>query len=169
MPQHGKQEDRFVNGNCREYCDMLLPVFCGRMPMMARLRGGRSETSGLVQNPARLVERARAPLPHNHIGLRINSSICQEPVRVKCESAGVDRVIGLARAREAASALLPIRSNPMPGGNAPGQYRRPPRDPSRCCRCSFGCFIAASSAARAVSSSLAGRAPAPGCRAQRSG
>ena len=38
MPLHGHQEQRFWHGYYREYCYLPLVVFCGRMPLLVRLR-----------------------------------------------------------------------------------------------------------------------------------
>ena len=58
IPLHGEQEDRFYHGYYREYCYMPLLVFCGRTPLLARLRSaGEDGAAGVEKDLARLVER----------------------------------------------------------------------------------------------------------------
>ena len=98
IPLYGEQEERFFHGYYREYCYMPLLVFCGRTPLLARLRSAAEDgAAGVEKDLARLVERIRARWPHTHIILRTDSGFCREPILAWCESAGVDYVIGLAR------------------------------------------------------------------------
>ncbi len=98
IPLHGEQEDRFYHGYYRENCYMPLLVFCGRTPLLARLRSaGEDGAAGVEKDLARLVERIRARWPQTRIILRTDSGFCRDPILSWCESAGVDYVIGLAR------------------------------------------------------------------------
>ena len=108
IPLHGEQEERFFHGYYREYCYMPLLVFCGRTPLLARLRSAAEDgAAGVEKDLARLVERIRARLPHTHIILRTDSGFCREPILAWCESAGVDYVIGLARNRRLQDRIAP--------------------------------------------------------------
>ena len=122
IPLHGEQEERFFHGYFREYCYMPLLVFCGRTPLLARLRSAAEYgAAGMEKDPARRVERIRERRPHTQtvmpsafvqappatkirqfsrqIILRTDTGFCREPILAWCESAGVDSGIGLARNR----------------------------------------------------------------------
>ena len=108
IPLHGEQEERFFHGYYREYCYMPLLVFCGRTPLLARLRSAAEDgAAGVEKDLARLVERIRQRWPHTHIILRTDSGFCREPILAWCESAGVDYVIGLARNRRLQERIAP--------------------------------------------------------------
>ena len=80
-PLHGEQEERFFHGYYREYCYMPLPVFCGRTPLLARLRSAAEDgAAGVEKDLARLVERIRARWPHTHIILHTDSGFCRKPI-----------------------------------------------------------------------------------------
>ena len=108
IPLHGEQEKRFLHGYYQEYCYMQLLVFCGRTPLLARLRSAAEDGAARVEKDlARLVERIRARWPHTHIILRTDSGFCREPILAWCESAGVDCVVGLARNRRLQDRITP--------------------------------------------------------------
>ena len=87
---------------------MPLLVFCGRRPLLARLRSAAEDgAAGVEKDLARLVERIRERWPHIHIILRTDSGFCREPILAWCESAGVDYVIGLARNRRLQENIAP--------------------------------------------------------------
>ena len=97
-PLHGEQQERFFHGSYREYCYMPLLVFCGRTPLLSRLRSaGADGAVGVEKDLARLVERVRTRWPHPRIILQTDSGFFREPILAWCESAGLDYVIGLAR------------------------------------------------------------------------
>ena len=57
----GEQEELFFHGYYREYCDTSLLVFCGRTPLLARLRSAAVDgAAGVDKDLARLVERFRS-------------------------------------------------------------------------------------------------------------
>ena len=87
---------------------MPLLVFCGRTPLLARLRSAAEDgAAGIEKDLARLVERIRERWPHTHIILRTDSGFCREPILAWCESAGVDCVISLARNRRLQERIAP--------------------------------------------------------------
>ena len=87
---------------------MPLLVFCGRTPLLARLRSAAEDgAAGMEKDLARLVERIRARWPHTHIILHTDSGFRREPILAWCESAGVDYVIGLARNRRLQDRIAP--------------------------------------------------------------
>ena len=108
IPLHGTQEERFFHGYYREYGYMPLLVFCGRTPLLVRLRSaGEDGAAKVEQDLARLVDRIRSRWVHTHIILRTDSGFCREPILAWCESAGVDYVIGLARSRRLQERIAP--------------------------------------------------------------
>ena len=128
IPLHGEQEEQFFHGYYQEYCYMPRLVFCGRTPLLARLRSAAEDgAAGVEKDLARPVERVRARWPHTHIILRTDSGFCREPILAWCESAGIDYVIGLARNRHLqdriASAMRRSRSRAATTGRQSRRFR----------------------------------------------
>ena len=96
---HGGQERRFYHGYYKEYCYLPLLVFCGRQPVMVRLRTASEEpASGIEKDLDALTARIRQRWPETRIILRTDSGFCRDPILSWCErTEGVDYVIGLAQ------------------------------------------------------------------------
>ena len=96
---HGGQERRFYHGYYKEHCYMPLLVFCGRQPVLARLRTASEEpASGVAEELDALVGRIRESWPETRIILRTDSGFCRDPILSWCErTEGVEYVTGLAR------------------------------------------------------------------------
>ena len=96
---HGNQEHRFHHGYYDEYCYTPLMVFCGREPVMVRLRTASVDpAAGVAENLDALVRRLRVHWPRTRIILRTDSGFCRDSILCWCErTEGVEYVIGIAR------------------------------------------------------------------------
>ena len=96
---HGSQEHRFCRGYYDSYCCMPLMVFCGREPVMVRLRTASADpAAGVAEDLDALVRRLRLHWPQTRIILRTDSGFCRDSILSWCErTEGVDCVIGIAR------------------------------------------------------------------------
>lgn len=96
---HGSQEHRFCHGYYDSYCYMPLMVFCGREPVMVRLRTASADpAAGVAEDLDALVRRLRLHWPQTRIILRTDSGFCRDSILSWCErTEGVDYVIGVAR------------------------------------------------------------------------
>ena len=71
---HGSQEHRFHHGHYDEYCYTPLKVFCGREPVMVRLRTASVDpAAGVAEDLDALVRRLRVHWPRTRIILRTDS------------------------------------------------------------------------------------------------
>ena len=99
IPLHGDQQGRFFHGYYLEYCYLPLLVFCGRTPLMVRMRSaGIDAAAGVEKDLETLVNQIRSRWSHTRIILRTDSGFCRETILSWCESQkNVEYVIGLAR------------------------------------------------------------------------
>jgi hypothetical protein len=98
VPLHGEQERRFFHGYYDHYCYLPLYVFCGRQPLMARLRPANIDgAAGALEAVEQLVGQIRARWPATRIVLRADSGFAREALMGWCEAHGVEYVFGLAR------------------------------------------------------------------------
>ena len=107
---------------------MPLLAFCGRWPLLARLRSaGKDGAAGVEKDLARLVERIREHWPSTHIILRTDSVFFREAILAWCESVGVDYVIGPARNRRLQERIAPAmrrsRSRAVASGRPSRRFR----------------------------------------------
>jgi hypothetical protein len=79
VPLHGEQEQRFFHGYYDHYCYLPLYVFCGRQPLMARLRPANIDgAAGALEAVEQLVGQIRARWPKTRIVLRADSGFARE-------------------------------------------------------------------------------------------
>ena len=98
VPLHGEQERRFFHGYYDHYCYLPLYVYCGRQPLMARLRPANIDgAAGALQAAQQLVGQIRARWPTTRIILRADSGFAREVLMGWCEAHGVEYIFGLAR------------------------------------------------------------------------
>ena len=98
VPLHGEQERRFFHGYYDHYCYLPLYVFCGRQPLLARLRPANIDgAAGAVEAVEQLVGQIRARWSRTRIVLRADSGFARESLMGWCERHGVEYVFGLAR------------------------------------------------------------------------
>jgi hypothetical protein len=98
VPLHGEQERRFFHGYYDHYCYLPLYVYCGRQPLLARLRPADIDgAAGAREAVAMLVEQIRCRWPQTRIVLRADSGFAREALMGWCEAHGVDYLFGLAR------------------------------------------------------------------------
>jgi hypothetical protein len=98
VPLHGEQERRFFHGYYDHYCYLPLYVFCGRQPLMARLRPANIDgAAGALEAVEQLVGQIRARWARTRIVLRADSGFAREALMGWCEAHGVEYVFGLAR------------------------------------------------------------------------
>ena len=95
----GARKGGFYHGYYKEYCYLPLLVFCGRQPVMVRLRtASEGPAAGIEEDLDALAARIRERWPETRIILRTDSGFCRDPILSWCErTEGVDYVIGLAR------------------------------------------------------------------------
>ena len=96
---HGNQENSFYHGYYDAYCYTPLMVFCGRQPVMVRLRTASVDpAAGVAEDLDALVRRLRVHWPRTRIILRTDSGFCREAILSWCEETeGVECVIGVSR------------------------------------------------------------------------
>lgn len=106
-PLHGAQEGRFFHGYYRHYCYLPLYVFCGNIPLYARLRDAKRDASeGTVEALEKIVAAIRRRFgPKVRIILRADSGFAREPIMAWCEANGVHYCLGLARNSRLEAAL----------------------------------------------------------------
>jgi hypothetical protein len=98
VPLHGEQEQRFFHGYYDHYCYLPLYVFCGRQPLLARLRPADIDgAAGALEAVQQLVGQIRVRWPKTRIVLRADSGFAREALMGWCEAHGVEYVFGLAR------------------------------------------------------------------------
>jgi len=98
VPLHGEQEQRFFHGYYDHYCYLPLYVFCGRQPLLARLRPADIDgAAGALEAVQQLVGQIRVRWPKTRIVLRADSGFAREALMGWCEAHGVKYVFGLAR------------------------------------------------------------------------
>ena len=98
VPLHGEQERRFFHGYYDHYCYLPLYVFCGRQPLLARLRPANIDgAAGALEAVEQLVGQIRTRWPATRIVLRADSGFAREALMGWCEAHGVEYVFGLAR------------------------------------------------------------------------
>jgi hypothetical protein len=99
VPLHGEQERRFFHGYYDHYCYLPLYVFCGRQPLLARLRPANVEgAAGALEAVQQLVGQIRTRWPETRIVLRADSGFAREPLMAWCEhQRAVYYLFGLAR------------------------------------------------------------------------
>lgn len=98
-PLHGTQEGRFFHGYYGNYCYLPLYVFCGSIPLYARLRNAKRDASdGTVEALEKIVAAIRRRFGRKvRIILRADSGFAREPIMAWCEANGVHYCLGLAR------------------------------------------------------------------------
>jgi hypothetical protein len=93
-PLHGHQEGRFFQGYYGNYCYLPLCVFCGRHPLVAKLRSGNIDAgAGSVEEMARIVAQIRQGWPK----VRADSGFARDALMASCENNDVDFLFGLAK------------------------------------------------------------------------
>jgi len=98
-PLHGAQEGAFFHGYYRHYCYLPLYVFCGNVPLLARLRDCKRDASeGTVEALEKIVPAIRARFGKKvRIIVRADSGFAREEIFAWCEAHGVYFLLGLAR------------------------------------------------------------------------
>jgi Transposase DDE domain group 1 len=98
VPLHGAQERRFFHGYYDHYCYLPLYVYCGRQPLMARLRPANIDgAAGALEAVQQLVGQIRTRWAHTRIVLRADSGFAREALMGWCERHGVEYLFGLAK------------------------------------------------------------------------
>jgi len=98
VPLHGEQERRLFHGYYDHYCYLPLYVYCGRQPLLARLRPADIDgAAGAREAVEQLVGQIRARWPRTRIVLRADSGFAREALMGWCEAHGVDYLFGLAK------------------------------------------------------------------------
>jgi hypothetical protein len=98
FPLHGHQLGRFFHGYYDSYCYLPLYIFCGDHPLLALLRPADIDnTTGLLKQLNRLVERLRQAWPEVQILVRGDSGFCRDHLMSWCETHDVDYLLGLAK------------------------------------------------------------------------
>jgi hypothetical protein len=98
VPLHGEQERRFFHSYYDHYRHLPLYVFCGRQPLMERLRPSNIDgAAGALEAVEQLVGQVRARCARTRIVLRADSGFAREALMGWCERHGVEYVLGLAR------------------------------------------------------------------------
>ena len=98
VPLHGNQEGRYYHGYYNNYCYLPLLIYCGEMPLAAKLRSSNIDASaGTVEELKRIVPLIRGRFPKVKIIVRGDSGFAREEIMHYCEENGLDFIIGLAK------------------------------------------------------------------------
>ena len=97
-PIHGQQAGRFFHGYYKNYCYLLLYIFCGEHLLLAKLRPSNIDAAaGAVKQVARIVEQIRQRWPQVRIILRGDGGFCRDNLMDWCENHRVNYLFGLAK------------------------------------------------------------------------
>jgi hypothetical protein len=97
-PLYGQQEGRFFHGYYDSYCYLPLYIFCGKWPVVARLRtADQHHCEDTLKTVAKVVAALRAKFPRLRIVVRADSGFCRDELMSWCEAHHVQYLLGLAR------------------------------------------------------------------------